>query len=53
MKEAVQLYSKVKMLFLDISRNLQDGNSNSPEINRKIAGQDRMKETITKVLGLQ
>ena len=53
MKEAVQLYSKVKMVFLDISMNLQDRNSNSPEINRKIAGQDHMKETITKVLGLQ
>ena len=33
--------------------NLRDWNSNSPELNRKIVGQDRMKETITKVLGLQ
>ena len=53
MEEAGQLYSKAKMLFLDISINLRDWNSNSPELNRKIAAQDRMKETITKVLGLQ
>ena len=33
--------------------NLRDWNSNSPELNRNIAGQDRMKETITKVLVLQ
>ena len=53
MEEALQLYSKAKMLFLDISMNLRDWNSNSPELNRKIAGQNCMKETITKVLGLQ
>ena len=47
MEEAGQLYSKAKMLFLDISINLRDWNSNSPELNRKIAAQDRMKETIT------
>ena len=33
--------------------NLRDWNSNSPELNRKIAGQDCTKETITKVLRLQ
>ena len=33
--------------------NLRDWNSNSPELNRNIAGQDHMKETITKVLRLQ
>ena len=33
--------------------NLRDWNSNSPELYRKIAGHDHMKETITKVLGLQ
>ena len=53
MEDALQLYSKAKKLFLDISMNLRDWNSNSPELNRNIAGQDRMKETITKVLGLQ
>ena len=33
--------------------NLRDWNSNSHELNKNIAEQDRMKETITKVLGLQ
>ena len=47
MEEAGQLYSKAKMLFLDISINLRDWNSNSPELNRKIAAQDRKKETLT------
>ena len=47
MEEALQLYSKAKKLYL------RDWNSNSPELKRKIAGQDCMKETITKVLGLQ
>ena len=42
MKEAVQLYSKAKMLFLNISMNLRDRNSNSPELNRKIAEQNRI-----------
>ena len=53
MEEAGQLYSKAKMLFLDISLNLRDWNSNSPELNKKIATQDSMKETIAKALGLQ
>ena len=53
MEEALQLYSKAKKLFLDISMNLRDWNSNSPELNRKIPGQDCMKKIITKVLGLQ
>ena len=52
MEEAGQLYSKAKMLFWDILINLRDWSSNSHELNRKIAAQDRMKETITKVLGL-
>ena len=47
MEEPGELYSKAKVLFLDISMNLWDWNSNSPELNRKIAAQDRMKETIT------
>ena len=53
MEEVLQLYSKAKKLFLDISMNLRDWNSNSAELNRKIAGEDCIKETITKVLGLQ
>ena len=53
MEEALQLYSKAKKLFLHISMNLRNWNSNSPELNRKIAVQGFMKETITKVLGLQ
>ena len=53
LEEALQLYSKAKKLFLDRLMNLRDWNSNSNELNRKTAGQDRMKETITKVLGLQ
>ena len=53
MEEVLQLYSKAKKLFLDISMNLRDWNSNSPELNRKIAVQGFIKETITKVLGLQ
>ena len=53
MEEALQLYSKVKLVFLDISMNLRAWNSSSPELNRKIAEQDCMKETITKILGLQ
>ena len=53
MEEALQLYLKVKKLFLDILMYLRDWNSNSPKLYRKITGQDRMKETITKVLGLQ
>ena len=52
MEEALQLYSKAKKLFLDISMNLREWNSNSPELNRKIAGEDLIKGTITKVLGL-
>ena len=53
MEEALQLYSKVKKLFLDISMNLRDWNSKSPELKRKIDRmKDRMEETITKVLGL-
>ena len=39
MEEAVQLYSKAKTLFLHISIDLRDRNSNSPELNRKIAGE--------------
>ena len=53
MEEALQLYSKVKLVFLDISMNLRDWNSSLPELNRKIAEQDCMKETINKLLGLQ
>ena len=53
MEETLQLYSKAQKLFLDISVNLRDWNSNSPELNRKIAGQDCMKKTITKVFGPQ
>ena len=53
MEEALQLYSKAKKLFLHISMNLRDWNSNSHELNRKISVQGFMKETITKVLGLQ
>ena len=53
MEEALQMYSKAKKLFLDISMKLRDWNSYSPGLNRKIAGRDRMKETITKVWGLQ
>ena len=53
LEEALQLYSKAKKLFLDMLMNLRDWNSNSNELNRKTTGQDRMKETITKVLGLQ
>ena len=53
MEEAGQLFPKAKMLFLNISMNLRDWNSNLPELNKKTAAQDRMKETITKVLGLQ
>ena len=49
MEEALQLYSKVKLVFLDISMNLRAWNSSSPELNRKIAEQDCMKETITKI----
>ena len=52
MEKALQLYSKAKKLFLDISMNLREWNSNSPELNRKIAGEDLIKGTITKVLGL-
>ena len=40
MEEALQMYSKAKKLFLDISINLRDWNSNSTELNKNIAGQD-------------
>ena len=54
MEKALQLYSKAKKLFLDISMNLRDWNSNSPELKRKIDRmKDPMEKTITKVLGLQ
>ena len=50
-KETLQLYSKANKLSLDISVNLQHCNSKPPELNKKIAGQDCMKETMAKVLG--
>ena len=46
MEEALQLYSKAKKLFLDISMNLRDWNSDSPKLNRKIAGEDRIKKKL-------
>ena len=51
-KEARELYSESKEVFQESSMNLRKWGSNSKEFLKSIPEQDRVKETITKVLGI-
>ena len=51
-KEAKEFYSDSKELFQESSMNLREWGSNSKEFLMSIPEQDRVKKTITKVLGI-
>ncbi|XP_068697571.1 uncharacterized protein [Montipora foliosa] len=51
-KEAREIYSESKEVFQESSMNLREWGSNSKEFLKSIPEQDRVKETITKVLGI-
>ena len=51
-KEAREFYSESKEVFQESSMNLREWGSNSKEFLKSIPEQDRVKETITKVLGI-
>ena len=51
-KEAKEFYSESKEVFQESSMNLREWGSNSKEFLKSISKQDRVKETITKVLGI-
>ena len=51
-KEAKEFYSESKEVFHQSSMNLREWGSNSKEFLKSIPEQDRVKETITKVLGI-
>ena len=51
-KQAKEFYSESKEVFQESSMNLREWGSNSKEFLKSIPEQDRVKETITKVLGI-
>lgn len=51
-KEAGEFYSESKEVFQKASMNLREWESNSKEFLKSIPKQDRVKETLTKVLGI-
>ena len=51
-KEAKEFYSESKEVFHQSSMNLREWGSNSKKFLKSIPEQDRVKETITKVLGI-
>ena len=51
-KDALELYQNCKKIFGEASMNLRDWLSNSQELNCNFREEDKMKEKITKVLGL-
>ena len=51
-KEAKEFYPESKEVFQESSMNLREWRSNSKEFLKSIPEQDRVKETITKVLGI-
>ena len=51
-EEAREFYSESKEVFQNSSMNLREWNSNSKEFLNSISEQDRVKETVTKVLGI-
>ena len=51
-EEAREFYSESKEVFQKSSMNLREWNSNSKEFLNSISEQDRVKETVTKVLGI-
>ena len=51
-KEAREFYSESKEVFQESSMNLREWGSNSKEFLKSIPEQDRVKETIMKVLGI-
>ena len=51
-KEAKEFYSESKEVFQESSMNLREWGSNSKEFLKSIPERDRVKETITKVLGI-
>ena len=51
-KLAKEFYSESKEVFQESSMNLQEWGSNSKEFLKSIPEQDRVKQTITKVLGI-
>ena len=51
-KEAREFYSESKEVFQESSMNLREWGSNSKAFLKSIPEQDRVKETITKVLGI-
>ena len=51
-KQAKEFYSESKEVFQESSMNLREWGSNSNEFLKSIPEQDRVKETITKVLGI-
>ena len=51
-KEAREFYSESKEVFQESSMNLREWGSNSKEFLKSIPEQDRVKETVMKVLGI-
>ena len=51
-KEAREFYSESKEVFQESSMNLREWGSNSKQFLKSIPERDRVKETITKVLGI-
>ena len=51
-KQAKEFYSESKEVFQESSMNLREWGSNSKEFLKSIPEQDRVKETIAKVLGI-
>ena len=51
-EDAREFYSESKEVFQKSSMNLREWNSNSKEFLNSISEQDRVKETVTKVLGI-
>ena len=51
-KDALELYQNCKKIFGEASMNLRDWLSNSQELNCNFREEDKMKQKITKVLGL-
>ena len=51
-KEAREFYSESKEVFQESSMNLREWGSNSKQFLKSIPERDRVKDTITKVLGI-
>ena len=50
--EAQEMYHEIKKRFKEISMNIRDWKSNSPDFNKIIPDDDQLRGTVIKVLGL-